>query len=46
MTASVVAVLLMVTYRSPVLWLVPLAVIGFADGLPPQWVRPFRASRV
>jgi RND superfamily putative drug exporter len=32
-TASVVAVLLMVTYRSPTLWLVPLAVIGFADGL-------------
>lgn len=32
-TASVVAVLLMVTYRSPVLWLVPLAVIGFADRL-------------
>ena len=32
-TASVVAVLLVVTYRSPVLWLVPLAVIGFADGL-------------
>lgn len=30
-TASVVAVLLIVTYRSPVLWLVPLAVIGFAD---------------
>jgi putative drug exporter of the RND superfamily len=32
-TASVVAVLLIVTYRSPILWLVPLAVIGFADGL-------------
>ena len=32
-TASVVAVLLVVTYRSPILWLVPLAVIGFADGL-------------
>jgi RND superfamily putative drug exporter len=32
-TATVVAVLLIVTYRSPVLWLVPLAVIGFADGL-------------
>ena len=26
-----VALLLIVTYRSPVLWLVPLAVIGFAD---------------
>jgi putative drug exporter of the RND superfamily len=32
-TASVVALLLVVTYRSPILWLVPLAVIGFADGL-------------
>ena len=30
-TAAVVAVLLIITYRSPVLWLVPLAVIGFAD---------------
>ncbi len=30
-TAFVVALLLIVTYRSPVLWLVPLAVIGFAD---------------
>ncbi len=30
-TALVVAVLLIVTYRSPVLFLVPLAVIGFAD---------------
>jgi putative drug exporter of the RND superfamily len=30
-TAAVVALLLIVTYRSPMLWLVPLAVIGFAD---------------
>ncbi|WP_148573402.1 MMPL family transporter [Nocardioides caldifontis] len=30
-TASVVAVLLIVTYRSPVLWLVPLFVVGVAD---------------
>jgi RND superfamily putative drug exporter len=30
-TATVVALLLIVTYRSPVLWLVPLAVIGLAD---------------
>ncbi|MBO0681383.1 MMPL family transporter [Mycolicibacterium sp. S2-37] len=30
-TAAVVALLLIVTYRSPVLWLAPLAVIGFAD---------------
>ncbi len=30
-TAAVVALLLIITYRSPVLWLVPLAVIGLAD---------------
>ncbi|OBH12650.1 MMPL family transporter [Mycobacterium sp. E1747] len=30
-TASVVALLLVATYRSPVLWLVPLLVVGFAD---------------
>ncbi|HUO40637.1 MAG TPA: MMPL family transporter, partial [Mycobacterium sp.] len=30
-TALVVAVLLIVTYRSPVLWLVPLTVIGVAE---------------
>lgn len=30
-TASVVALLLIVTYRSPLLWLVPLTVIAFAD---------------
>ncbi|MGV0746172.1 MMPL family transporter [Mycolicibacterium sp. XJ870] len=30
-TAAVVALLLIVTYRSPVLWLAPLLVIGFAD---------------
>ncbi len=32
-TALVVAVLLIVTYRSPVLWLVPLVVVAMADGL-------------
>jgi RND superfamily putative drug exporter len=32
-TVLVVAVLLIVTYRSPVLWVVPLAVVGTADGL-------------
>ncbi|TFD48953.1 MMPL family transporter [Cryobacterium frigoriphilum] len=32
-TVIVVAVLLIVTYRSPVLWLVPLTVVGVADGL-------------
>jgi len=30
-TASIVAVLLVLTYRSPILWLVPLTVIGVAD---------------
>ncbi|AHC23908.1 MULTISPECIES: MMPL family transporter [Mycobacteriaceae] len=30
-TAAVVALLLIVTYRSPILWLVPLLVIAFAD---------------
>lgn len=30
-TTSVVALLLIATYRSPVLWLVPLVVVGFAD---------------
>ncbi len=32
-TVVVVAVLLLVTYRSPWLWLVPLVVVGIADGL-------------
>lgn len=32
-TIVIVAVLLIVTYRSPVLWLVPLIVIALADGL-------------
>ena len=32
-TAAVVAVLLIVTYRSPVLWIVPLVVVGVADRL-------------
>jgi len=30
-TAAVVALLLIVTYRSPILWLVPLAVVAIAD---------------
>ncbi|MEV4135032.1 MMPL family transporter [Dactylosporangium sp. NPDC049742] len=30
-TIGIVAVLLLITYRSPVLWLVPLAVVGLAD---------------
>lgn len=32
-TAIIVAVLLVVTYRSPILWIVPLLVIGIADRL-------------
>ena len=32
-TAGVVALLLILTYRSPVLWLVPLTVVGVADRL-------------
>ncbi|TPW76798.1 MMPL family transporter [Schumannella sp. 10F1B-5-1] len=32
-TAGVVALLLIVTYRSPVLWLVPLTVVALGDGL-------------
>lgn len=32
-TIAIVAVLLLITYRSPVLWLVPLVVVGLADGL-------------
>src|SRR5690349_3901143 len=30
-TAAVVAILLLITYRSPILWIVPLLVIGLAD---------------
>jgi len=32
-TAGVVALLLLVTYRSPILWLIPLAIVGTADGM-------------
>ncbi|MGJ6979714.1 MMPL family transporter [Aestuariimicrobium soli] len=32
-TVGIVAVLLLITYRSPLLWLVPLAVVGLADRL-------------
>lgn len=32
-TVVVVTVLLLVTYRSPILWIVPLFVVGFADQL-------------
>ncbi|QCW51999.1 MMPL family transporter [Nocardioides dongxiaopingii] len=37
-TASVVALLLLVTYRSPWLWLVPLSVVGVADQVAVQLV--------
>lgn len=30
-TVGIVAALLLITYRSPVLWLIPLAVVGLAD---------------
>lgn len=32
-TILIVAALLIVTYRSPILWLIPLAVVALADGL-------------
>ncbi len=32
-TALVVAILLILTYRSPILWVIPLAVVGVADRL-------------
>ena len=32
-TVGVVAVLLLITYRSPILWLIPLTVVGVADQL-------------
>ena len=35
-TVVIVIVLLLVTYRSPVLWIVPLAVVGTADGMAGQ----------
>lgn len=35
-TVIVVALLLLVTYRSPVLWIVPLLVVGVADGMAGQ----------
>ena len=38
-TVLVVALLLLITYRSPVLWLVPLVVVGLADGMSGQIAR-------
>jgi RND superfamily putative drug exporter len=35
-TVVIVILLLLVTYRSPILWIVPLAVVGTADGMAGQ----------
>jgi RND superfamily putative drug exporter len=42
-TVVVVAVLLLITYRSPTLWLVPLIVVGVADGMAGQLARQVAA---
>ncbi len=42
-TASVVALLLVITYRSPWLWLVPLAVIGIGDRVAAKALETFSA---
>ena len=42
-TVIVVAVLLLITYRSPTLWLVPLLVVGTADGMAGQLARQVAA---
>jgi RND superfamily putative drug exporter len=42
-TVVVVAVLLLITYRSPTLWLVPLLVVGTADGAAGQIARQVAA---
>lgn len=42
-TVLVVAVLLLITYRSPVLWLIPLLVVGTADGMSGQLARQVAA---
>lgn len=47
-TAAVVALLLIVTYRSPVLWVVPLLVIGIGDQVAAQllpWVAKLVGER-
>jgi len=38
-TVLVVALLLLITYRSPILWLIPLLVVGSADGVSGQAAR-------
>ncbi len=45
-TAWVVALLLLLTYRSPVLWLVPLTVVGVADQVAIQLVAVVTRLRV
>lgn len=42
-TVIIVAVLLLITYRSPILWLVPLLVVGVADGMAGQLARQVAA---
>ena len=42
-TVVIVAILLLVTYRSPTLWLVPLLVVGVADGMAGQLARKVAA---
>ena len=42
-TVVIVAVLLLITYRSPTLWLVPLLVVGVADGMAGQLARQVAA---
>lgn len=37
-TALVVAVILLITYRSPILWLIPLIAVALADRLAVAWV--------
>ncbi|HEX2705773.1 MAG TPA: MMPL family transporter, partial [Candidatus Lustribacter sp.] len=43
-TASIVALLLLVTYRSPLLWVVPLFVVGTADQLGAQLTKVVSAA--
>jgi putative drug exporter of the RND superfamily len=43
-TAMVVIVLLLVTYRSPTLWLIPLLVVGTVDGMAGGVVRSLAAA--
>ena len=43
-TMLIVAVLLVITYRSPVLWIIPLVVVGLADRSPPS-PRPRPSTR-